>query len=235
MYLNFLYHDFVAKLRGVLPRWDIKSKKLVTFKNSQTNNDRWILDMLDRKENGFFVEAGAMDGISNSSTFVLEKYFNWKGILIEADSDYKSLGKNRPNSICLNKILSDKDGTEEFILFPMTAYSCTESSFLENKEKIIRVQKDIGNFSYKKIRIEAVPLAALLKEHNAPKIIDYLALDIEGSELKVLKDFPFERYKFRCIAIEGHRCDELLFSKGYKKVINKYNINAPWESYFLLN
>ena len=41
---------------------------------------------------GSFVELGAYDGLSNSNTFMLERCFAWRGLLIEASpSNYKML------------------------------------------------------------------------------------------------------------------------------------------------
>ena len=34
-------------------------------------------------ENGFFIEAGANDGVVQSNTFYFEKELNWTGLLIE--------------------------------------------------------------------------------------------------------------------------------------------------------
>jgi len=203
------------------------------FRNKETNNDKWVLSLLKNKKDGYFIEAGAWDGVIASSSYVLEKYYGWKGLLIEPGPAFLDLKKNRPKSICINKILLDKKSFEKFIVFRnLYGYNCTKENYILNQEKILKAYGD-KDFSFEEINIETVPLADLLEEYNAPKIIDYLTLDIEGSEFRVLKNFPFEKYKIRCIAIEGSECDELLISKGYKKVNNKYNINAPWESYFI--
>lgn len=68
-------------------------------------------------------------------------------------------------------------------------------------------------------------LASILREHNAPPIIDYLSIDIEGSELGVLRTFPFDQYIFKTITIEHneyangkqHRAAlrEILEANGY--------------------
>lgn len=204
----------------------------VCFHNRESNNDKWILDVSSGKRNGFFVEAGVLDGIKLSSTYVLEKYFGWKGILVEPGPDFLHLRRNRPDSICVNKLISDKRSKETFIHFPaIIGYDCTKQNFLDHTNKI---QKAHGNkpVVFDEVEIECVPLADLLLEHHAPEVIDYLTLDIEGAEYRVLKDFPFDRYKFRWVCIEEHHCDELLVSKGYRKVTNKFNREAPWESYF---
>ena len=71
-------------------------------------------------------------------------------------------------------------------------------------------------------REATVPLVDVLQAHQAPRIIDYLSLDVEGGELQVLKDFPFERYVFRVMTIETrdkatHRAlKHILQPRGYE-------------------
>ena len=56
---------------------------------------------------GFFIEAGAFDGISYSNTFYLAKKLNWTGILIEPIFEkYLSCIKNRKDSIVINSLLT---------------------------------------------------------------------------------------------------------------------------------
>lgn len=48
-----------------------------------------------------------------------------------------------------------------------------------------------------------VPLVEILERNNAPAIIDYLSLDVEGAEFFVLEDFPFDNpYLIRIMTIE---------------------------------
>lgn len=42
----------------------------------------------------------------------------------------------------------------------------------------------------------------VLEDCNAPKIIDYLSIDVEGAEERVISVFDFEKYSFLCITIE---------------------------------
>ena len=50
---------------------------------SQLGQDLDVIKHYNFKENGFFVEIGANDGISLSNTYLLEKKYNWKGLCIE--------------------------------------------------------------------------------------------------------------------------------------------------------
>ena len=56
--------------------------------NSQAEQDKFILSILKQKMNGFFVEIGSNDPKKCNNTYILEKNYNWKGIMIERDSNY---------------------------------------------------------------------------------------------------------------------------------------------------
>ena len=40
-----------------------------------------------KKQDGFFIEAGAHDGVEASNTLYLEKKMGWKGLLVEPNPD----------------------------------------------------------------------------------------------------------------------------------------------------
>ena len=50
--------------------------------------------------------------------------------------------------------------------------------------------------------VHAEPLAEILQREGAPRVIDYLSLDTEGAETRILLNFDFERYRFRVMTIE---------------------------------
>jgi hypothetical protein len=67
---------------------------------SQACQDKFILNILKAKKNGFFLEIGSNHPISINNTYTLEKNYNWKGIMIEYNSSFLDLYKeHRPNSI----------------------------------------------------------------------------------------------------------------------------------------
>jgi hypothetical protein len=67
---------------------------------SQACQDKFILNVLKEKKNGFFLEIGSNHPININNTYTLEKNYNWKGIMVEYDSSFLSLYEtHRPNSI----------------------------------------------------------------------------------------------------------------------------------------
>ena len=47
---------------------DISTCNLNYKSNPNTNQDKWIVDLTNAKTNGYFVEAGAHNGIQQSNT-----------------------------------------------------------------------------------------------------------------------------------------------------------------------
>ena len=83
----------------------INAVKFFPYSRSQLRQDIFVLNETNYKKRGLFIEFGAADGVSNSNTFLLEKKFNWKGILVEpAKCFYKELKKRR-NCYIENKIV----------------------------------------------------------------------------------------------------------------------------------
>jgi hypothetical protein len=63
-------------------------------------------------------------------------------------------------------------------------------------------------------------LEAILDHAEAPKVIDYFSLDVEGAEYHVLVNFNFRRYTFLTMTIErpSSKIHHLLVRHGYRFV-----------------
>lgn len=211
------------KFKKIIPPhlWDF----LKTLKN-KINVKSYGLNQLDKKietfvnfDNGFFVELGANDGINQSNTYYFEKYRGWIGVLIEPiGQKYLECIKNRSNK---NKIFCNAcvsfDYNKKFVELKysnlMTVASNLESDIKDPSE---HAQKGIEhliegekNYSFGAL---ADTLNNILFKSNAPKRIDLLSLDVEGSEIEVLKGINHKEYRFKYLCIE---------TRDYKK-LSKY-------------
>ena len=66
----------------------------------QAEQDKFVLNFLKEKTNGYFVEIGSNDPISINNTYLLENKYNWNGIMIEYNNYFLPLyKKHRPKSI----------------------------------------------------------------------------------------------------------------------------------------
>jgi hypothetical protein len=82
--------------------------------------------------------------------------------------------------------------------------------------------------------VETISLNDLLKEYNAPSIIDFLSIDTEGSEFIILNNFNFDNYRFRVIVSEHNftsnreKVFELLTAAGYKRIWPEFTQFDDW-------
>lgn len=171
---------------------------------SQHKQDLFALAELKFKKNGFFVEFGATNGITLSNTFILEKKYNWEGILSEPAKGWiKQLKKNRNCNIesdCVWK----KTGVKLDFLESSIGVISTISSYADVASNKAGKQK--------KYKVNTISLSDLLKKHNAPRTIDYLSIDTEGSEYEILKEFDFSQYDIKVITVEYNEKREELFN-----------------------
>ena len=73
-------------------------KQIKTY--SQASQDVFVINLLQHKKNGYFVEIGTNDPIEGNNTYILEKNYDFKGVLVEYESFYEnSYKQHRPNSI----------------------------------------------------------------------------------------------------------------------------------------
>ena len=198
---------------------------------SQILQDLWVCYELDEVRNGFFVEFGATDGITNSNTWLLEKQYGWTGILAEPNpSWHAALAANRNAAIdqrCVSggsetkvKFLTTDDVDPE--LSGMAEFA-TGDHFAAVRERGVQLE------------IEAVSLNRLLDELNAPNQIDYMSIDTEGSEYECLRNFDFSRRTVALISVEQNRQTEasiesLLVAQGYQRVFREF---SQWDGWYV--
>jgi hypothetical protein len=74
--------------------------------SGDSNQEAFVLDVLDYKRDGFYVELGAFHSSEGSNTYALEKSFGWQGVSFElVDERREEFIKNRSNP-CMGDALN---------------------------------------------------------------------------------------------------------------------------------
>lgn len=188
--------------------------------HAQYRQDLFVLSELNFKKGGYFVEFGATNGIGNSNTLILERDYGWAGILAEPAKRWHFDLKNNRRAKIETDCVWSKSG--EILKFREVA-ACTELSTLKkfSTSDLHSNQRDVGV----EYDVKTVSLIDMLNRHGAPKTIDYLSIDTEGSEYEILSNFDFDSYNVRVITCEHNYTAErekiysLLVGNGY---VRKY-------------
>jgi FkbM family methyltransferase len=130
------------------------------------------------QRNGFYVECGAFDGKSHSTTFLIERQLDWSGLLIEAEpNNFQATVEKHRNAIlvpaCLS--LSTKPKINAFQVGKQMQGKIVEDNNLQGS-----------------VNVQCLPLYSILLASNRTTV-DVFGLDIEGNELDVLKTIPFDK------------------------------------------
>lgn len=189
---------------------------------SQKGQDKWVVhDIFNYKTNGFFVDLACANGKNINNTYFLEKNLNWNGICIEPmDEFYNQAKKNRNVKVikeCVDSFVHEIEFRTDYGMGSGIVDDDTDNNISIRYNDI---QKSYNNGKIKKII--TTTLEKILDTNNAPKMIDYLSLDVEGSETRILRNFPFDKYIFLSITIERptEELNEILFKNGYVFVKN---------------
>lgn len=160
---------------------------------SQMGTDEWLLQNIFKGfEEGYFVEVGCYNGIDCSNTIILEKFFHWTGLNIEAGKiNFDKLKVNRPNIITIHSAVSSEIKDIVFVEKGGQGKIINKIDDIHNDQKIENI-----------IYLKTNTLQNILNEQKAPKTIHYLSIDVEGCELDVLKGIDFSEYKFLVMQVE---------------------------------
>lgn len=216
----------LVKIGAIEPAHHQDLVKVLKSSKSQLRQEVFCLIQNNWKRGGYFVEFGALDGISDSNTLALENVFNWTGILAEPNVNFaRGLQTNRK---CIVETVAVGGGSQvsrSFINYGNL------STFAEYSDKDSHKRED-GTLTH----VEVITLTELLEKNNAPKVIDFLSIDTEGSELEILTTFNFDKYHFNFICVEHNFTQnkflvlDLLSNNGYKKVWPSY---SEFDSFFV--
>ena len=201
----------------------IKHKFFIQRKSySMDNEDTAVLNYFKNKRNGFYVDVGCYHPIHRNNTYLLHKQ-NWNGINIDtSEFSIDLFNFIRPKDLNYNCAISNKN--EIIKLFYQKKLS--QLSTTEIDQAKIVFQGDI-----KETEIQAFTLDEILNRDKYKNFkIDFLDIDVEGADLKVLEGLSFEIYKPELVCVEIHE-KEIKQSVIYNFLINK-DYELIWSGIF---
>jgi FkbM family methyltransferase len=180
---------------------------------------RLALNGLDKKlnahidiRNGFFVEAGANDGLAQSNTYWFEQFRGWRGLLIEAVPEKAAAcRRNRPRAITVQSALVGSKDVRSIRINAAELMAFIPGGLDEEEEKLhIAAAMAVQKLSrIDQIEVPARTLSDILDENGSPHV-DLFSLDVEGFEIEVLKGLDLGRHRPVHILVETRRIEAVL-------------------------
>ena len=199
---------------------------LKTRAMSQLGQDLWALERTNYKRGGFFVEFGATDGVLLSNTWLLEKEFGWSGILAEPNPKFfEKLQANRSCQVS-NACIGARTGEEVEFVFA-AEYGGVKNDLLEGPH----AKKTVGYANQEEYctKLKTISLHDFLTSMHAPRDIDYISIDTEGSEFDILQSFPFDSWNISLFTIEHNYTEQrekiaaLMVKNGFSRIEKQWD------------
>ncbi len=156
--------------------------------------DLLILDIFKNQKKGYYLDIGCAHPIKNNNTYLLYRK-GWNGINIDLDKENIDLFNSyRKRDFNVTAAVSDKEGE-------------TDLYFYHNKSALNTISKQNADFqkadisSIKKIKTQSINKILENSPYKDQKI-DFLSVDVEGSELDIFKNFDFNKYSPKVIVVE---------------------------------
>lgn len=186
--------------------------------HSQLFQDLWALWESAGKESCYFVEFGGADGKHNSNTYLLETEMGWSGLVAEPNQNFATALKANRKCAVSNKCVYSRSG-ETIAFLPCDNGELSRIASIVPDDR----QEREGRRTADPVDVETISLHDLLTQSKAPKTIDFMSVDTEGSEFEILSNFNFSKWDIRTLCIEHSNTSarqnifELMTSSGYAR------------------
>jgi FkbM family methyltransferase len=149
------------------------------------------------RTDGFFVDVGANEPQRGSQTWFLEGR-GWRGILIEPQAGIcERLRQARPKAQVFQVACGAPGSPGEMPFF--TAVTPGHSGLVKNL-----VDATTNYVGTEMVRVTT--LDAILAEAGNP-VIDFVTMDVEGTQFDVLRGFNLQRHRPKLLLVEDHLYD----------------------------
>lgn len=192
---------------------------------AQHGDDLIILNIFDAMEieRPSYIDIGAHHPVNISNTALLYKRGS-RGVNVEANPNLiEAFHQLRPDDVNLNCGVSDQPGSMTFYM--IDKWSGRNTFVKASAEQFVR-----ENPAFRielEIPIEVVTVDQIIEKHCGGAFPDFMSIDVEGLEYRILKSITYERWapKLICAEICGEgraekekEISEFLQRKGYEPV-----------------
>ena len=194
---------------------------------SQEGEDLILEKLFAGQKTGFYVDVGAHHPKRYSNTHRFYKR-GWRGINIEPNPDaLKEFLRQRKNDINVGLGVADIEGQLVYFMFNEPALNSFDRELSLSRE----------NDRFRICAMKEIPvkrLSVILEEFLPPQAhIDFMSVDVEGYDLKVLQSNDWEKFRPECLLVEAGGFDlgspasepihRFIESKGYNLFAKTFN------------
>jgi FkbM family methyltransferase len=178
---------------------------------SQHAEDLFIDRMLKHKSEGFYIDIGANHPVTLNNT---KRFYDrgWAGVNVEPNNRlWQAFNEQRPRDLNLNVGVGNEKGGMEFYIFERD----TLSTFSKSEADMLSAS---GEKLKEKLNIEVIALSDIFEKIQR-NYVDFISIDTEGWDEKVLRSNDWTKNRAGLICVEKNKSEGLkkFFSEiGYK-------------------
>lgn len=191
-----VFLNLLRKVRSLWPNaYAVKSY-------SQEGEDMILQRLFEWKAVGFYVDIGAHHPKRFSNTYIFYQR-GWRGINIDAlPGTMKVFNKHRPRDINLEIPIGER--IEE-----LTYYTFNDPALNGFSVELSTIRNDMERYRIiSKKKMTTLPLADVLDRYLPDgQEIDFMTVDVEGWDLKVLKSNDWSKYQPKVVLVEIENTD----------------------------
>ncbi len=180
-------------------------KEFISY--AQNREDVMLWRALKHVVHGFYIDVGAWSPVDDSVTKGFYDH-GWSGINIEPNPElYCKLQEDRPLDTNVMMVVGDSEGTQVINFFGNTGLSTLDDSIAEEHQK--------AGWEVNRQEVQATTLVSIWDKYVPPgREVNFLKIDVEGFEERVLRGNDWERCRPWVVVIESTKPMSQLESHG---------------------